>query len=168
MRCEICGKPISGRPLRTKIDGAVLDVCKDCSKLGRIQKAPPQKRVQRKPGKKNTNNNNNNKNTGKQNYQKNRDEPTEEIIENFGNICKQARESKGWSREELGEKIQEKVSVIKKVESGRMTPDINLAHKFEKSLNVKIIEKVEELDLNQFKSTSSGGLTLGNIVKIKK
>ena len=49
-----------------------------------------------------------------------------------------------------------------------MTPDINLAHKFEKSLNVKIIEKVEELDLNQFKSTSSGGLTLGNIVKIKK
>ena len=40
MRCEICGKPISGKPIRTKVDGAVLDTCKECSKLGRIQKAP--------------------------------------------------------------------------------------------------------------------------------
>ena len=35
MNCEICGKPIEGRPIRTKIDGSVLEVCKECSKFGR-------------------------------------------------------------------------------------------------------------------------------------
>ncbi|WP_409197735.1 multiprotein bridging factor aMBF1 [Methanobrevibacter acididurans] len=158
MRCEICGKPISGKPIRTKVDGAVLDTCKECSKLGRIQKAPPQRQIKRKTAKKQST----------QKYQRKRDEPSEEIVENFGNICKQARESKGWSREQLGEKIQEKVSVIKKIESGKMTPELNLAYKFEKTLNIKIIEKVDNLDLEQFKTSSSGGLTLGSIVKIKK
>ena len=33
MNCEICGKPIEGRPIRTKIDGSVLEVCKECSKF---------------------------------------------------------------------------------------------------------------------------------------
>ena len=51
MRCEICGKPISGKPIRTKVDGAVLDTCKECSKLGRIQKAPPQRQIKRKSNK---------------------------------------------------------------------------------------------------------------------
>ena len=49
-----------------------------------------------------------------------------------------------------------------------MTPELNLAYKFEKTLNIKIIEKVDNLDLEQFKTSSSGGLTLGSIVKIKK
>ena len=44
MNCEICGKPIEGRPIRTKIDGSVLEVCKECSKFGRVQKDTPLER----------------------------------------------------------------------------------------------------------------------------
>ena len=42
MECEICGKPVSEtNPTRAKIEGSVVVVCKECAKLGTIQKAPP-------------------------------------------------------------------------------------------------------------------------------
>ena len=49
-----------------------------------------------------------------------------------------------------------------------MTPDIKLTKKLEKALNVKLLEKVDNVDLNQFISNSSGERTLGNIMKIKR
>ena len=42
MECEICGKEVpEHNPIRAKIEGSVMVVCKECSKLGKIQKAPP-------------------------------------------------------------------------------------------------------------------------------
>ena len=47
MECEICGKPVSEtNPTRAKIEGSVVVVCKECAKLGTIQKAPPKPRFQ--------------------------------------------------------------------------------------------------------------------------
>ena len=34
--------------------------------------------------------------------------------------------------------------------------------------NIKLLEKVDNIDLNQFINTSSGERTLGNIMKIKR
>jgi putative transcription factor len=81
---------------------------------------------------------------------------------------RKARESKNWSREDLGKKINERVSVITRIETGKMTPDTKLTKKFEKALNIKLLEKVENVDLNQFINSSSGERTLGNIMKIKR
>ena len=84
MNCEICGKSIQGRPLRTKIDGAVLEVCSDCAKLGRIQKQPTsvqqnliknKKRVIKKPR-------NSSQNTSSRVYTRNMD-TGEEIVEDY-------------------------------------------------------------------------------------
>ena len=42
MECEICGKTVpENNPIRAKIEGSVMVVCKECSKLGKIQKTPP-------------------------------------------------------------------------------------------------------------------------------
>ena len=59
-------------------------------------------------------------------------EPSYEVSEDFNTIIRVAREKKGWSREELAKKIYEKVSVINRIESGKMVPDIKLARKLEK------------------------------------
>ncbi|MBQ2831096.1 multiprotein bridging factor aMBF1 [Methanobrevibacter sp.] len=161
MECEICGKPVpEHNPIRAKIEGSVMVVCKECSKLGKIQKAPPKPRyVQQKNKQK--------KNTRARNYSRN-DEPSEELIEDFSNEVRKARESKDWSREDLGRKINERVSVITRIETGKMTPDIKLTKKLEKALNIKLLEKVDNVDLNQFVNSSSGERTLGNIMKIKR
>lgn len=65
-------------------------------------------------------------------------------------------------------KIYEKVSVINRIESGKMIPDIRLTKKLENALNITLIENVEELDLSKYTGNPSRGRTLGNVVKIKK
>ena len=161
MECEICGKPVpEHNPIRAKIEGSVMIVCKECSKLGKIQKAPPKpKYVQQK--------NKRQPNKPKRNYSRN-DEPSEELIEDFSFEVRKAREAKDWSREELGKKINERVSVISRIETGKMTPDTKLTKKLEKALNIKLLEKVDNIDLNQFINSSSGERTLGNVMKIKR
>ena len=162
MECEICGKPVpENNPIRAKIEGSVMVVCKECSKLGKIQKAPPKpKFVKQERSKKQTK-------TRTKNYSR-RDEPTDELIEDFGAEIRKAREAKNWSREDLGKKINERVSVITRIETGKMTPDNKLTKKLEKALNIKLLEDVDNVDLNQFINSSSGERTLGNIMKIKR
>jgi len=107
------------------------------------------------------------KNAPRRNYPR-KDEPSEELIEDFDIQVRKARESKNWSREELGKKISDRVSVITRIETGKMTPDVKLTKKLEKALNIKLLEKVNNVDLNQFVNSSSGERTLGNIMKIKR
>ena len=162
MECEICGKPVpENNPIRAKIEGSVMVVCKECSKLGKIQKAPPKPKFVKheKPKRQN--------NTHSRNYSR-KDEPADELIEDFGAEIRKARESKKWSREDLGKKINERVSVITRIETGKMTPDNKLTKKFEKALNIKLLEEINTVDLNQFINNSSGERTLGNIMKIKR
>ena len=162
MECEICGKPVpENNPIRAKIEGSVMVVCKECSKLGTIQKAPPKPKFRQQPKGKTQNN------TRNRSYSRN-DEPSEELIEDFEIEIRKARESKNWSREDLGKKINERVSVITRIETGKMTPDIKLTKKLEKALNIKLLEKVNNVDLNQFVNTQTGERTLGNIMKIKR
>ena len=145
MNCEICGKPIEGRPIRTKIDGSVLEVCKECSKFGRVQKDTP---LERKFVSRNKKGNPQRPKANKQNVQRRRrEEPMDELVEDYNVLIRKARESKGWTREELGAKMYEKVSVINRIESGKMEPDIKLAKKFEKTLGITIIEKYDEKNM---------------------
>jgi putative transcription factor len=160
MRCEICGKSIEGKTLRTKVDGSIMEVCEDCSKFGRIQKTPSKPRnIIRKKSKQ--------KNTSIQ-QRKRRDDPIEELVEDYNIIIREKRELKGWSREDLGSEINEKVSVINRLESGKMVPDIKLAKKLENTLKISLIEKLGDFDLETFKNSSVNSPTLGDIVKIKK
>ena len=162
MECEICGKEVpEHNPIRAKIEGSVMVVCKECSKLGTIQKAPPKPKFRQQPKGKKQNT------TRNRNYSR-RDEPTEELVEDFAIEIRKARESRNWSREDLGKKINERVSVITRIETGKMTPDTKLTKKLEKALNIKLLEKINTVDLNQFVNSSSGERTLGNIMKIKR
>jgi putative transcription factor len=168
MRCEICGQSIEeGKSEKTKIDGSVMEVCPDCSKFGVVQKTPKPKYVPVKNKKDSrVSGSDRPRRTPRPMYSL--DEPTEELVEDFARIVRESRESKGLSREVLGEKIYEKVSVINRIESGKMAPDIKLAKKLEKALNITLIEKISNMELEDFKNKSAGGPTLGDIVKIKK
>lgn len=162
MECEICGKEVpENNPIKAKIEGSVMVVCKECSKLGKIQKAPPKPKFRKKDKQKRP------ATTRNRSYSR-QDEPSEELIEDFEMEVRKARESKDWSREVLGKKINERVSVITRIETGKMTPDVKLTKKLEKALDIKLLEKVDSIDLNQFTNSSSGERTLGNIMKIKR
>jgi putative transcription factor len=151
MRCEICGKKLIENPIKTKIESSIMLTCNECAKFGKIQREPPKakprrsiKRVQRIR------------------------EPSEEVVEDYNTIIREAREKKGLSREQLGERLYEKASVINRIESGKMVPDIKLARKLERTLNIKLIEKQDDIIAEDRSSSSSKGATIGDIARIKR
>lgn len=150
---------VSDNPKKAKIEGSVMIVCDECAKLGKIQKHLQNQNLE---------NQTNLRKIKQQNKNYSKDEPKEELVEDFNVKIRKARESKNLSREELGQKIYEKVSVINRIESGKMIPDIRLTKKLENALNITLIENVEELDLSKYTGNPSQGRTLGNVVKIKK
>lgn len=151
MRCEICGKKIIGRPMKTKIESSIMLTCNECAKFGKIQREPPKARKP-KPFKRTPR----------------RRELAEEVVEDYKALIRDAREKKGWSREKLAEKIYEKASVVNRIESGKMVPDIKLARKLERILNIKLIEKQEDIQPENIKISSSKGATIGDIARIKR
>jgi putative transcription factor len=151
MRCEICGKKVIGRPVRVKIDGSVMQTCNECSKFGKIQKEPQKvfkpRAAPRRPRAR---------------------EPSYEVSEDYNTVIRMAREKKGWSREELAKNLYEKASVISRIESGKMIPDIKLARKIEKILNIKILDKIEDEQPEDLTPSRRGGTTIGDIAMIKR
>ncbi len=68
-----------------------------------------------------------------------------DLIPNYGNIIKSAREKVGYTQEELARKIGVKLSYMKKVEQGRLFPELSIARKLEKLLGVKLVLQSEEV-----------------------
>src|SRR5437870_10938400 len=66
-----------------------------------------------------------------------------ELAEDFPQRIRQAREARGWKQADLGAKINERVSVIAKLESGTISPGDSLVRKLERELGIKLKERVE-------------------------
>ena len=116
MNCELCGK--NSELFKTKIEGTIVDVCEKCSKFGEI--------IERIIEEKN-----------KIVKKRVKEEIIEEIRNGYGLIIKNARERLGLKQEELAKKINEKESVIHKLENELIEPSLKLAEKLERFLKIK-------------------------------
>mgnify|MGYP002332008902 CR=1 FL=1 len=168
MRCEVCGRKIFGTPHRVMIEGAKMTVCNKCAKLGSgtweikpsrplhkppsVSKSPfPRASFQAKS------------------FSPKMTELQIELVEDFSARVRKAREKLGWSHEDLGKKINEKVSVLKKIEAGKMTPDMKLAMKLEHVLKIKLITPLAEPKPHPtYKKTTVHELTLGDLINFKE
>jgi putative transcription factor len=166
LRCEVCGRRINGKPLKVIIEGAKLTVCIECSKLGKTYYEEPKSRVASpRPGTKprplmvQT-----------KKPQVPKVDTSSELVENFDLKIRQAREKLGLSHEELGKRINEKVSLLRKIETGKMTPDNKLATTLEHALKIKLIVPTKEEKVPQAKlgRASGGDLTLGDLIQLDK
>ncbi|MDY6765595.1 MAG: multiprotein bridging factor aMBF1, partial [Halobacteria archaeon] len=90
----------------------------------------------------------------------------ETLASDYDDRVREARESKGLTQEELAKNLKEKVSLIKKIENGHMQPNEDLREKLERELQVSLTEEVGEEEWES--DTTSGGYTLGDIVKRKE
>jgi putative transcription factor len=93
-------------------------------------------------------------------------ESDEEIVEDFGERVRVARERKRVSLDDLARAVNEKKSLLAKVETGAFHPDPQLARKLEAALGIKLREKVEEVHAP--KGAARGGLTIGDLIKMQK
>jgi len=162
LRCEVCGRKIHGSPIRAIIEGAKLTVCSECSKHGKIireeptlKQGLPRKPLTPIPVKKKTA-------TATVDI-------TQEVVEGYDSKIRQAREKLGISHEELGKKINEKASVLRKLETGKMTPNNMLVTKLEHALKIKLLVPVSEEKIPQeIPKLPNRELTLGDLMQLNK
>lgn len=165
MQCEVCGQEIWGKPHRTMIEGAMLYTCDECAKLGsrswvsepKLGSVPLRGRV-----------------TAPRRVfvqRRGRFDVSEdvELAENLAQVVRQARERAGLTHEELGKRINERVSVLQRVETGKFQPDNALARKLEHALGVKILVSASvPVVTDQPVVKQPPEPTLGDVVSIKK
>ena len=163
MRCEVCGRKIHNGPITAVIEGARLIVCVECSKHGRIvtqdEYAPKTKPL------------------GKPSAQipvmtqkkkpEIKVEITQEIIEDYTSKIRQAREKLGLTHEELAKRINEKTSVIGKLETGKIQPSNILATKLEHALKIKLLTPItEEKAATLTPKATNREVTLGDLIQL--
>ncbi|MEA2089949.1 MAG: multiprotein bridging factor aMBF1 [Thermoproteota archaeon] len=164
MQCEVCGREINGTPYVAIIEGAKMTVCHECAKLGSTSwKIKPQIKKTVKPSR-----------TflplkvSKEKRSSSSVELTYEFVDNLGVKVRKAREKLGLSQEDLGRKIREKVSLLKKIETGKVLPNYELATKLEHTLKIKLVAPASEPETPLTPLFPSRGITLGDIVHLKK
>jgi putative transcription factor len=70
------------------------------------------------------------------------------------------------SPEQLGARIKEKATLLKKIEREDISPEDEIRKKLEKELRIKLTDQASE---SRVKAGSTGrGLTLGDIASIKR
>jgi putative transcription factor len=157
-QCEICGAEISGVPQRIVVDRSTMEVCNSCARFGKPEdkwSLVPKKMV-----------------PAERAFTASRPKPRDhfkdlvELVPDFGRKIREAREGLGLSPEELGGKIKEKATLLKKIEREDISPEDDIRKKLERVLKIKLLDEASEA---RVKSGSGGrGLTLGDIASIKR
>lgn len=164
MSCDICGEEIRGRPLKVIIEGAVVVTCPQCGRLGKPYIEPPRPRLSppvhvarstARPGARAT-------------RPISREALGElEVTENYAARIRRAREKIGLTQEDLATRVKEKLSIIQKIESGKMTPDMKLCRELEHFLKIELLVPSVEAPVTT-PPLQSANLTLGDIIKVKR
>lgn len=165
MFCEICGREIVGKPGRSLVEGARLIVCQQCSDIGTRLPGFPDRPAPRRP-------------SVVPSHTMPTHAPIEklpkaveesDLIEEYPLTIKEARSKLGLSQQDLAFKAKEKVSVIQKIEIGKMLPTMRLAKELEHILRVHLLVPRDELDIPAppRRPTISPGVTLGDIAQIR-
>ena len=91
-----------------------------------------------------------------------------ELADDFNRRIINGRRKMDITQEELARRINEKKSVISRLETGEMRPSDRLVKKLEKALDVKLVERVEFQVEAAKKKVASGGVTLGDLIRMEK
>lgn len=172
MRCEVCGRKIRETPMRVIIEGAKLTVCVECSKHGKVswENQPKPKSNPLMPAA-----------TAptytpirgpiqiRKRVIKARVDTSQELVEDYAEVIRQARERLGLSTEELGKKINEKESFLKKIETGKTAPTELLISKLEHFLKITLLVPApDEKTMHTTAKAVSRELTLGDLMPVTK
>jgi putative transcription factor len=163
MQCEICGAEIRGKSFRIIVDRAELDVCDKCKGFGKeVSPRSPAGVRTSVPG-----------SGAAVSFPARRqgrnvfDQIKDELVDDYADRIRKAREAKQMTDEQLANRTQTKVNIIRKVERGELVPEDALVKKIEYVLGIKLTEGVSEPDRDGRRGESRV-MTLGDLIKVKR
>ncbi len=157
--CDMCGSTAREGLYVVELDRAVLQLCERCYRsygsVARLIKAPRKAEAPKQPQRPPTTKQR--PPTPKIEY---------EVVEDFPTLIRTARESMGMSRDALARTVGVKESVLRRIESGQLIPDEQLARRLERVLGVKLLVPAEHGEAPS--KAPKRELTLGDIVEIRE
>ena len=159
MQCDMCG--VESNLLRVEIEGTEINACQKCARFGKVisnfkskqeivkEQTKVIKYVERKKVEK-------------------KEVPIEVIVTNYSKIIRNKREEIGIKQKHMAKKLNEKESLLQKIEQGSIRPSIPLAKKIERVLGIKLVTYDRPVDRSKFSKTKSGFLTIGDMIDFKK
>lgn len=141
MLCEMCGKDVESAS-RVRVEGSVLQLCADCAKFGTplsppppdlapvpdfspVPPGPPGERIVFRTRR-------------LEERDLFKELPEMELAEDWPQRVRTAREHLTWTPEELGKRLNEKKSVVLKLEAGAIRPPDAMVRKIERLLKIRL------------------------------
>lgn len=184
VQCEMCGAETSA-PNTVKVEGAELDVCDDCADFGTEVRTQESSGSSTKYSTGSSSSSSGSSGSGSSTSSstgtastgsssggggRSRDmfDEIDEVAQDYDQRIREAREAAGLSQEELANQLNEKASLIRKVERGDTLPSDTVQQKLEKSLDIVLTEGSGSAEDTEWEGGSSEGeYTLGDVVQRK-
>ena len=173
-QCEMCGADQASLTT-TKVEGAELELCSSCTDFGTEVR---QESTSSGGSKYSTTSSSGTSSSssgssssgpsssgGSSRRPRDMFDDMEEVATDYDDRIRNAREAEGLSQEELANQLNEKASLIRKLERGDTLPTDEVQRKLERALDISLVEG-EEVDA-EWESNDAGTMTLGDVVKRK-
>ncbi len=180
VQCEMCGTETSS-PNRVKIEGAELDVCDECTDFGtEVQTQDASGSTSTKystsssssgsaggtSGGTSASGGGGGSSGGGRSRGQDMFDDIDELAQDYDERIRGGRESAGLSQEDLAKSLNEKASLIRKLEHGDTLPSDEVQSKLEKELDIDLSGGGAD-DTEWEGGSSSGEYTLGDMVERK-
>ncbi|WP_254841329.1 multiprotein bridging factor aMBF1 [Natronomonas marina] len=176
VQCEMCGAE-TGSPKTVKIEGAELEVCDDCADFGTEVQTQDTSSTSTKYSTSSSSSSSSSASSGGSSgtggggggggSRRDMFDEMDEVVPDYDQRIRNARESEGLTQEELAKQLNEKASLIRKLERGDVLPSDKVQRKLEKALGISLSEGGGGDDSEWSSDSSTGGTTLGDVVKRK-
>jgi putative transcription factor len=183
VQCEMCGTE-TGSPKTVKVEGAELDVCGDCVDFGTEVRTEETASTSTKYSTSSSSSSPSDSSGGSGSAggsatstgggggggargRSDMFDEMDEVVPDYDGRIRQGRERQGLTQEELADQLNEKASLIRKLERGDVLPSDSVQRKLERALDVSLSEGGGGGDADWSGGTATGGTTLGDVVKRK-
>jgi putative transcription factor len=179
VQCEMCGTETAS-PNRVKIEGAELDVCDECTEFGTevttqdtsstsTKYSTSSSSGQSSSGSTSSSTGGSSSSSSSGGSRRGQDmfDDIEAVAQDFDERIRSAREDAGLSQEDLAKAVNEKASLIRKLEHGDTLPSDEVQRELEGELGIDLSAGGGEEETDWSGSSSAGETTLGDVVKRK-
>ncbi|WP_224446986.1 multiprotein bridging factor aMBF1 [Haloprofundus salilacus] len=172
-QCEMCGAEQASLTT-TKVEGAELQLCENCKGFGTEVRTESTSSASTKystssSGKSSSSSSSSTSSSssgGSRRRRRDMFDDMDEIAGDYDDRIRQAREADGLSQEDLAKKLNEKASLIRKLERGDILPSDSVRKKLERKLDISLTEGGSDEDA-EWSGGGSTTTTLGDVVKRK-
>ena len=172
-QCEMCGAEEASLTT-TKVEGAELELCSSCTDFGTevrdesTSSGGGKYSTSSSTGKSSSSSSSSGSAGSSGGSSRPRDmfDDMDEIATDYDDRIRNARESRGLSQEELADQLNEKASLIRKLERGDTLPTDDVQRKLERALDISLVEG-QSADDADWETDDAGTMTLGDVVKRK-